>query len=815
MAKLILIKDFSNYENRFVRTEKLSDFHEEVEVLWAAFSDMNFDKGDGLMTSHVFNSWDYSWSPDYLLEYANDVLDPTDPSANLGSRWFVIEFKKIRGKQYKAILQRDIVADKYANIINAPVFIEKATLDDTDKMIYNSENMNFNQIKTEETLLKDDTGVGWIVGYLTRVQPGETDNDIAIAVDSNMPYDYTFSTFASAFGITITDPTQPITARILKWCGIKTYKKISSLKFLDTLNLNGDGSISAYVSDPATEMFVVNSIDPAIIGGSVVINRLKTAYETGLNNRKSTLINQMITDFSILDYTKNNDFLALNNQIIFDGSGSYYILKLAPAGSYNSSNLIAYNGALGAVCQSICGDAVSYYNLNTPDPTNHLTIQNAEFKFEIQANNYILRLEPYVLGSMETQISASRNKLEDAPYDMFCIPYGQIKIITDTTDPNNPAYFNTKQQTALLIAQAIGHQSGTRLLDLQLLPYFPITDKASSVINIVSLTNHEDYDIVEKVEIDDQNNETRTEESIIFYSKISSGNIAINYSKMPQEIKIENECDMYRLVSPNYQGQFEFNLAKCGGITYFNVDFTYKPYNPYIHINPDFSNLYGRQFGDARGLICGGDFSVAVATDQWAQYEINNKNYQNIFDRGIKNLEVMQRQERITGAFNAATGTLQGGGIGAAAGSSAGPYGAIAGAAIGTVAGGIGGVVDYNMLLERQREARSYQIDQFNMSLQNIKAMPDSLTKSSALTANNKIFPFLEYYTCTDIEKEALRNKLKYNGMTVGRIGTIAEFLKADYTFIQCKLIRMTDAGIDSNQWQAIARELAKGVYIK
>ena len=306
---------------------------------------------------------------------------------------------------------------------------------------------------------------------------------------------------------------------------------------------------------------------------------------------------------------------------------------------------------------------------------------------------------------------------------------------------------------------------------------------------------------------------------IIFYCQKSNWNFAIPYNLFPHDLdpdlKIVNECDMFRLCSPNYQGQFEFNLAKMGGITYFNVDFTYKPYNPYIHINPDFSNLYGRQFADARGLICGGDFSVAITTDQWAQYEINNKNFQNIFDRGIKNLEVMQRQERIGAIAGATVGTIQGGASGAMAGSPGGPPGAIIGAAVGTTAAAIGGGVDLALLGERQREQKSYQIDVFNMQMQNIKAMPDSLTKSSAFTANNKIFPFLEYYTCTEAEKQAIRNKIKYNGMTVGRIGTIREFLLEDYSFIQCQLIRLEDADIDAHQWEAIYDELAKGVYIK
>jgi hypothetical protein len=63
------------------------------------------------------------------------------------------------------------------------------------------------------------------------------------------------------------------------------------------------------------------------------------------------------------------------------------------------------------------------------------------------------------------------------------------------------------------------------------------------------------------------------------------------------------------------------------------------------------------------------------------------------------------------------------------------------------------------------------------MNLANIKAIPNSLTRNSAFTITNKIFPFIEYYSCSPEEKEALRNKIKYDGMTVGRIGNVSDFM--------------------------------------
>ena len=57
-------------------------------------------------------------------------------------------------------------------------------------------------------------------------------------------------------------------------------------------------------------------------------------------------------------------------------------------------------------------------------------------------------------------------------------------------------------------------------------------------------------------------------------------------------------------------------------------------------------------------------------------------------------------------------------------------------------------------------------------------------------------------------------NKLKYNGMTVGRIGTISEFLRADKTYIKGKIIRIEDLHEDFNYLNEIGQEMDKGVFI-
>ena len=266
---------------------------------------------------------------------------------------------------------------------------------------------------------------------------------------------------------------------------------------------------------------------------------------------------------------------------------------------------------------------------------------------------------------------------------------------------------------------------------------------------------------------------------------------------------------MYRLVSPNYNGQFEFSAAMNNGVESFNVDCSYKPFNPYIHINPNFKNLYGQDFNDSRGLICGGDFSLPQLTNAWADYQLNNKNYQNMFDREIINMKVQNRFQNLEAGVSAATGTFGGALVGGMA------YGA-KGAILGGLASGFGGIVDNIIQRKLQAEALDYKSDMYGMQLDNIKALPTSLAKTSAFTYNNKIFPIIEYYTCTDTEKQALKNKLKYNGMTVNVIGTISQYLHGgDYEYIKGRLIRVEGIVNDFNYLVALSDEIYKGAFFK
>ena len=165
-------------------------------------------------------------------------------------------------------------------------------------------------------------------------------------------------------------------------------------------------------------------------------------------------------------------------------------------------------------------------------------------------------------------------------------------------------------------------------------------------------------------------------------------------------------------------------------------------------------------------------------------------------------------------AWQTAAGVIGGGIGGAVAGGIAGPIGAAVGGIVGAGASAIAGARDIELNNKLRNEAIDFSKDNFGYQLGNIKALPDNLTKVSSFNQNNKFFPILEYYTCTETEKQALINKIKYNGMTVMRIGTIAEFIKQEPTYIKGQLIRLETVQEDTNYINEIANEINKGVFI-
>lgn len=415
---------------------------------------------------------------------------------------------------------------------------------------------------------------------------------------------------------------------------------------------------------------------------------------------------------------------------------------------------------------------------------------------------------------MNYAIASERNNTLDCAWDCFAIPYGEITV----KGTNGNVIVVTNKEVGLAAATAIQTQYGSGgenspLFDMQLLPYCPVQDLIMEN-GVIQVQDTKQYSLIQQGD---------TVHGVIF--NVSKGNFSFDLTEYQIaegataiEKKVNNECDKWRLTSPNYSNYFDFSVEKNGGVNFFNVDCFYKPFSPYIHVNPSFSGLYGQDFNDPRGLVCGGDFSLTQINDAWVSYELQNKNYQATFDRQIQNMEVQHSVAREQETWSMIAGVAQSAVTGGGAGMLLG-LGGPASIGIGAATGGLSlaaGLRDLRLNNMLRNEALDYSRDQFGYQLGNVQALPTTLAKITAINENNKIFPILEYYTATEQEKEALRKKIQYNGMTVMAISTINDFLQESTgeQYIKGQLIRIEGEFYeDYHIAKRIAYELNNGIY--
>ena len=703
-------------------------------------------------------------------------------------------------------LKRDVIADNYDAILTAPTFIEKATLSKEDNFIFNPENMTYNEIKdSNEILLKDKTGGSWIVGYMAAPQSGEESATI------NAKYDKEVDIHTS---LTIDN--------YLARNGYKTGYAISpsTLRF----SVTAEGETLGTSGGHRYDLYMDNSLDSAyVIPGDQPFREKKSYAATKadllsgfISSGVANLVMSNISTLSgknIISESQVANLMNINRKTVSASDGIYEIT--VNISSRNIDNVLVNNTNASSIHTSLENLFKANFSYEFLPASYTLYNSNATY-YEVKVNQL-----DGALNEVTTNIGSQRKTLNDAPYCMFCIPFDPITV----RGSDGSTSFTSDRDASFAIARAIAEQSGSKLYDLQLLPYCPrrdlVTDGGINLSLNPDIQTGYDYWFIYK------SGDLQTIYSIILWCSESTGTFNINYEiPVPDdsiEFKVENETTFYRLNSPNYSGSFQFTPTMNNGVNYFNVDYCYKPYQPYIHINPDFGRLYGVDTNDCRGLVCSGDFCLPQTSDTYKQYVINNKNYQESFNRTITNLEINQniqmRQMKISGAVAIASGVLSGAAGGAVAGSAGTPVGAAIGAGVGAAVGLGASIYGYNEDIKNQellnKEAIQYQKDQFGYQMANIKAQPDSLGRVSAYNPNNKIFPFLEKYTCTEQEKEALRLKMKYNGMTVNRIGYISDFLQPDYSYIKGKIIRLENLSDDFHMCVEISSELNRGVFIK
>lgn len=828
MKTLYILSGFNNYYNRMVKLpgDERGDYPQALYTLEAT----NFVPNDGVNTEHVIGTYDYTGEGDYLLvtEQVQVPIDNNDPPTlawkeMVVQRWFIIDSIRLKNGQYALTLRRDLIADYYSHLLDAPMYVEKATVRDDDPAIWNSEGVSVNQIKTSEQLLKDDTQCAWIVGYVNR----DMDEPVTMSFDTYVQPDLvtdsieTWEYYNESIGVIVAKNATPTISFKIQ-SGVKDNKKAFSINF----NNATDGW---YYESAAIES------NPPFTGGSLayqeIVNKLNELCKgTTAGTELENLIPLYITSPGLFDTNRFNEIQNLKGKYIQDNTTKIiYKINTEVNTIFKYDDVIL--GNKGVINNT---PGIETFLNNAIESINSPTVGVPAVNLNIVSESITITLEQTNIDKFALTIPSKNDRLHliDAPYDMFCLCVnpGNSKVNVFSYKGAEVTLADEISKTAIInIAQGIAENLGKNLYDLQLVPYCPLTNYSASTSSVTGTTTVQiNCYQTEKSYTDifrpDQENTFNVFYTTLHWCTTSSNSKNLPFTPIQMDNKkLTNECNMYRLCSPNYNGQFQFNISKMNGLNGFNVDYTYLPYSPYIHVNPWFAGLYGEDFDDARGLICQGDFSISYLSDAWTEYQIQNKNFANIFARQKSHLETTQEVQRNQQIFNAITGTVMGGSIGVSAGSKGGIPGMITGGLLGTASSALGGAMDVHYGDILRNEALSYHQDMYNYQLDNIQAMPDSIAKTTAYTNNNKIFPVLEYYTCTDVEKRAIANKIAYNGMTVMRIGTMNEFIGNSWSYngiesqgyIKGKLIRLETIEDDYHVINALSGELDKGVFIK
>ena len=777
--KTLYLLNYNNYENRITKIDNLAYYTNHALYTLAA---TNFKPNDGVTTEHPVNI-SRTDNPDYaVVTYDDNGVEKLD------SRWFVMEKRRNAEGQYIITLRRDVFADYKSIIKNATFYCEKGYVAQSDPLIFNSEGNTYNQIKTKEVLLKDSTGSAWIVGYCDSKMMDDGPVNITINT-SNPAYSISAATTAQLLSdfptSSLTVPPDTIGNLSNIRFSFSTYQYGQPAPWTGYYKLTISPEQSSYAAATTTD-YQCNSISGLLAYLPLVCPDADTLRSDLMDD-----LNGDNTNYQLM--RENNGAIA---RVGTYPNYSYYQLQVTTRG-VDTSTLRGSGNTSWDIWDNL-SDMISScvtqglispnYNYFPPDSRVHYyaTLYKAQWVD--------------ITEQATAQIAQTIPISKQAPYYMFVMPYTNVEYYDHGAHTANGSY-------SIPFIQSLIKTVGTHVIDVQLLPYFP--DQYNINAGVVTM---DDMDPNAITWLKDSNN---NDLSFIYWGAPNSFTVSLTQKiDALADAKIDNETRFCRLNAPNFSASCDFSIAKNRGVKGFIATCTYRPYQPHIQVAPRWDGLYGQYFPDGRGLICGGDYSLDIINDAWTEYQINNKNYQLMFDRQIQTMDLQHDVQRMNEKFSVGAGILNAAASGVMTGAVGGLPGMIGGGLLGGIMSAVGGGLDIRNNNRLRNDQRSAAFDMFNYNLGNVQARPTTITKMAAFVGNNKIWPFYEIYSATSREVAALQLQLEYSSMTVGAIGTVSQYIGPSQTFVRGRLIRITGLEHDAEMSRVVADELARGMYI-
>lgn len=500
----LLIGNYNNYFNRIVKKEETYSEVGNMPTVRGylmhmssitTISNINFNPNDGLSTKVILGAGDYTLpetnnpsTPDYAVLYETQG-DPFNDGI-IKSRWFILECVRTRGGQYELTLRRDVLVDHYNEIIDAPIFLEKGYIDDVnDPLLYNSEAMNFNQIKQLEIPLKDETKSGWVVGYIpsdafnkTEPQYDRVEKDITIPMSADITvnglstwsyWNYCSNNPNYRF-MADTTGRRKVTVKI-RSSYVGTLNARTAYQDLVTADYTfypnstdaglfsqkNSGRITASTGTPVWNypQWYIDYEPVTLRQGTINASICNSTFDSVRNNAAfNAALNTILGSEIVIGDT--SALKRLQDKIILDSSTSTY---------YRINIITTSEGNPIKVTSSITGGQTALDALNSAMTRPSTLAGNyATFEASNSSTSYAIQLTNVGI-SVYVDLNSDRAHLSDAPYDMFCIPYSDtLQLKSGSTT------FTCSKNIALGIATEIAKDLGSgSVYDVQLLPYCP------------------------------------------------------------------------------------------------------------------------------------------------------------------------------------------------------------------------------------------------------------------------------------------------------------------------------------------------------
>ena len=589
----LLLLHYNNYFNRIIKKENTIADYKAADADYKEVSNINFNPGDGVNTSLVlglgqngslFDGDEF----DYLVAY--EVVD----NANvINSRWFIIEQDRERAGQFELTLKRDVLADNYTDVVNSPIFLEKGFINDVnDPLLYNSESMNLNQIKQLEIPLKDETESGWVVGYIPsdafpKVEPQYDRVEKKVTTPMEADFEIDNINDWSYWQYCLSNPSYKLMADSAGKRKV-TVKIRSEDRHADYRSFRVDMVTANYTFYPnSTDAGTYSQQNSGYIKTSATLEYPQWYQDYGPVTFKQGTINAGICN-NIFDPVRNNSAFntALNtilgtginigdtsalrrlqDKIILDATtNKYYRISVISISESNpitvTSSTTGGQAALNALKNAMNYPSGAGGSLEGTYTT--FTASNSSTSYAIKLTN--------IGDSFYVDLNSDRAHLNDAPYDMFCIPFSDtLKLKFDSTE------FTCSKNVALSMATEIARDLGSgNVYDVQLLPYCPNrtlvvnSGSPSSVLNLASVK----YDLIKE-------SVTNSPKSAVIWCTESTFQVPITVESnivefKPTEdapIKINNES--YYTIPNNistYTGRMGISTTSYNNIIVYKVD---------------------------------------------------------------------------------------------------------------------------------------------------------------------------------------------------------------------------------------------------